>query len=51
VALDRNDNIYLMHTPTRRIFIADHGNNRIVSVKLDYHESREVPLPASTRWP
>jgi len=28
----------------RRIFIADYGNNRIVSVKLDYHATERVHL-------
>ncbi len=29
----------------RRLFIADPGNARIVSVKLDYHRSRSLPVP------
>lgn len=49
VALD-GDQVALFHAcyvgthTDRRIFIADHGNNRIVSVKLDYHVSRKVSL-------
>ncbi len=30
----------------RRIFISDHGNQRIVSVKLDYHAQEILPLKA-----
>ncbi len=29
----------------RRLFISDVGNGRIVSVKLDYHTTRTLPLP------
>ncbi len=30
----------------RRLFISDMGNARILSVKLDYHATQRVPLPA-----
>ena len=30
----------------RRLFIADVGNGRIVSAKLDYHATQRVPLGA-----
>ncbi len=38
---------YAPHLAThtdRRLFIADVGNERILSVKLDYHESKKIPL-------
>ena len=44
------DEVALMHacyvaTDTdRRLFIADQGNARIVSVKLDYHLTRRIAL-------
>jgi len=39
--------VYACHTAThsdRRLFIADAGNGRILSVKLDYHTHARVPL-------
>jgi len=35
---------YVASDTDRRLFIADAGNYRIVSVKLDYHASEQVPL-------
>ena len=37
---------YLATHTDRRLFIADIGNARIVSVKLDYHAAETVPLTA-----
>ena len=36
---------YLATHSDRRLFIADAGNARIVSVKLDYHATERAPLP------
>ena len=44
------DEVALMHAcfvgthTDRRLFIADYGNARIVSVKLGYHATEKVPL-------
>jgi hypothetical protein len=35
----------------RRLFIADAGNGRIVSVKLDYYATENVPLAAARKAP
>ena len=35
---------YVATDTDRRLFIADHGNGRIVSAKLDYHATERVPL-------
>ncbi len=35
---------YVAAHTDRRLFIADAGNARIVSVKLDYHATERVPL-------
>ena len=35
---------YLATQTDRRLFIADAGNGRILSVKLDYHSSEQVSL-------
>jgi hypothetical protein len=39
---------YLAVHTDRHLFIADPGNARIVSVKLDYHAGRTVPLGATS---
>jgi hypothetical protein len=36
---------YVATHTDRRLFIADEGNGRIVSVKLDYHASEKVKVP------
>jgi DNA-binding beta-propeller fold protein YncE len=47
------DEVSLMHAcfvgthTDRRIFISDLGNQRIVSVKLDYHAEQRIPLTQS----
>ncbi|QDU96139.1 NHL repeat-containing protein [Lignipirellula cremea] len=47
------DGVGLMHAcyvgahTDRRLFISDVGNGRIVSVKLNYHTDRRLPLPAA----
>ncbi|MEX0702355.1 MAG: hypothetical protein WD069_09695 [Planctomycetales bacterium] len=44
------DEVGLFHAPyvashtDKRLFIADTGNQRIASVRLDYHATRELPL-------
>ena len=44
------DEVALFHAPylathtDHRLFIADPGNARILSVKLDYHATEKVPL-------
>jgi hypothetical protein len=44
------DEVALFYAPyvathtDRRLFIADPGNGRIVSVKLDYHAEARIPL-------
>jgi hypothetical protein len=35
---------YLATDTDKRLFIADPGNARILSVKLDYHATERVPL-------
>jgi hypothetical protein len=36
---------YVATQTDRRLFIADAGNSRIASVKLDYHTTKVLPLP------
>ncbi|MFO7899611.1 MAG: hypothetical protein R6V58_11205 [Planctomycetota bacterium] len=40
--------VYLGTHTDRRLYINDPGNARILSVRLDYHTSRTVPLKAAT---
>lgn len=39
------DAAYVATHTDRRLFIADGGNQRILSVKLDYHTTERLPLP------